>query len=1268
MSIPLAGHSPQYILLSLMALPHFTDKGDAAARRLLLARLAPSTSEARVEVRKALSVLLPCVAPVVKQVTITSRHGDEHHPSSAVVGSRRFRVSALVAVAIAALRRASGHLLPAKEACSGAASPVAQSSSVVRVDPTAYTVAVSELVVVCVGAVTAASGERLAVPLLVSGATPIIAAANDTIDAFGNQRLVVRPLPTRLLRSVSGLVGPRFLGSHAMTMTVPPQPLSDVPVDSPLLVSVRIVVPPTFPAVPRRMLILRGVASGAAAGRLASADSDDGLAPATDLIHVEARDFSLQGWGVRSSSADRDRYDALVAFLHELGGGISEGDGDVDDLSGDQALRAEESALRPASVTECVELVRLFTAARAEGPAPLPPLDVAAKRRRSSVYAAALKEGRPLSEGVGHSVKAFAVQTLRVCWYPLLILKQVRRRRRLRLSQFATSIPRLTGAVLQRSVPTSLQGLPGPMFEALAQTATLRCFETGEVIAYAGEPSPGLCLVAHGAVDINSEAGLYHGSSKRLGFLTSSSGPRRPAAAALDESSTGTFTESAASPLLLGSSLNFSNPRFAGSSAFQQASVRNPGGCLVPGSSFGMLEAISGTPICVTLVAGAAAIASTAVVGSGSGGGLVASSPPHAAAFGTFVGNVTAPPPPAHAVQMLDAATCVQLATSSKSRTAPPVTVTGPGINGYVAIWVISRDALLKLVFGQQKATGHEASSEAPPRNAATAVNSTQPAMKSAPEFAASPTAVSNFLSMLREDLCHAAFADRTRVLPYLYRLPLPSLYPTSHAAPSPLRSHQQQYPWAARIKLLFRNCRFTSMSKCSLGTLERLVSAMQPRSVPRGSTVVARGRPATEVWFLLGGRVGVFRAIPPHSLSTLVAAASPLPRFCDVTVLQNGGSLPLLSPPAGGKSCPPALGGVHHVETFRAPCELLMESAVYGGPVLHDWIALTDLDAYVIPASQFSATLAGKSDVVSSDQHDASRNGEGGMTLITGSTMERTSTNVTTMSSMSPQDPSSPPAGSTNSDWAVASAEWSRSRAERLRHVVSRCRAQVAGILFIDDLLRRDRGGTATTELLALFQARMLQPGELLTCRSDFCDRLVIPIEGVLRFTHHNDKDDAVVREVAERAREQHRNLDGGTLLSAAAIPDDPCVVPLNECLGFSCLVSHRWTRSVVAATVCRVIELERADYEAFLRRRGWLALVAARTRLLLFPNALSVGVVPKPGTLASLVRAMLNRSGGIQQRGGGGPPGGHAGPVGGMSLGPLMFAGSGSGTVAPH
>ena len=289
-------------------------------------------------------------------------------------------------------------------------------------------------------------------------------------------------------------------------------------------------------------------------------------------------------------------------------------------------------------------------------------------------------------------------------------------------------------------------------------------------------------------------------------------------------------------------------------------------------------------------------------------------------------------------------------------------------------------------------------------------------------------------------------------------------------------------------------------------------------------------------------------------------------------------------------------------------------------------------------------------------------------MTLITGSTMERTSTNVTTMSSMSPQDPSSPPAGSTNSDWAVASAEWSRSRAERLRHVVSRCRAQVAGILFIDDLLRRDRGGTATTELLALFQARMLQPGELLTCRSDFCDRLVIPIEGVLRFTHHNDKDDAVVREVAERAREQHRNLDGGTLLSAAAIPDDPCVVPLNECLGFSCLVSHRWTRSVVAATVCRVIELERADYEAFLRRRGWLALVAARTRLLLFPNALSVGVVPKPGTLASLVRAMLNRSGGIQQRGGGGPPGGHDGPVGGMSLPPLMFPVSGSGTVAPH
>lgn len=107
-------------------------------------------------------------------------------------------------------------------------------------------------------------------------------------------------------------------------------------------------------------------------------------------------------------------------------------------------------------------------------------------------------------------------------------------------------------------------------------------------------------------------------------------------------------------------------------------------------------------------------------------------------------------------------------------------------------------------------------------------------------------------------------------------------------------------------------------------------------------------------------------------------------------------------------------------------------------------------------------------------------------------------------------------------------------------------------------------------TALQYRFTPRVLNAGEFIVSSTEACDRLIIITRGT-----------AVVR-------------DGRA---------NPFVVEKGECIGYTCLLCHRWLHSVVAVEPVDLWELRREDYAECLQKFGILENVAACITRLLQP-----------------------------------------------------------------
>eukprot|EP00662_Eupelagonemidae_sp_cell21_P026746 gene26746-66004_t len=61
------------------------------------------------------------------------------------------------------------------------------------------------------------------------------------------------------------------------------------------------------------------------------------------------------------------------------------------------------------------------------------------------------------------------------------------------------------------------------------------------------------------------------------------------------------------------------------------------------------------------------------------------------------------------------------------------------------------------------------------------------------------------------------------------------------------------------------------------------------------------------------------------------------------------------------------------------------------------------------------------------------------------------------------------------------------------------------------------------------------------------------------------------------------------------------------GECMGFTCVVPHRWARMAVSQEIVECLELPRSEYEKFLHQIGAYARVWRWSRHLMFPHAYS-------------------------------------------------------------
>eukprot|EP00759_Apiculatamorpha_spiralis_P019035 PhF_6_TR25276/c0_g1_i1/m.34839 len=126
----------------------------------------------------------------------------------------------------------------------------------------------------------------------------------------------------------------------------------------------------------------------------------------------------------------------------------------------------------------------------------------------------------------------------------------------------------------------------------------------------------------------------------------------------------------------------------------------------------------------------------------------------------------------------------------------------------------------------------------------------------------------------------------------------------------------------------------------------------------------------------------------------------------------------------------------------------------------------------------------------------------------------------------------------------------------------------------------------TITKELLSLFTPYVYKPLHLLCATSLFCDRMIILLKGRVR----------VGKDMA---------------------------LSTGECIGFTCVVPHRWAQTALTLDIVEVLELKRDAYKEFLVKHGLLSEIVHNVKMLLFPRAF-----PKQQVLALHSTIQQNRS----------------------------------------
>eukprot|EP00760_Papus_ankaliazontas_P023348 PhM_4_TR2045/c3_g2_i1/m.95506 len=106
-----------------------------------------------------------------------------------------------------------------------------------------------------------------------------------------------------------------------------------------------------------------------------------------------------------------------------------------------------------------------------------------------------------------------------------------------------------------------------------------------------------------------------------------------------------------------------------------------------------------------------------------------------------------------------------------------------------------------------------------------------------------------------------------------------------------------------------------------------------------------------------------------------------------------------------------------------------------------------------------------------------------------------------------------------------------------------------------------------AFKELVSRFEAKVYKPRDVICSTAHFADRLIVLTKGSIRV---GDGDWA-----------------------------------FGECVGYTCLVPHRWAATALTVDIVEVLELPLAEYERFLKHHGVYERMLELVKALLFPRA---------------------------------------------------------------
>jgi len=108
-----------------------------------------------------------------------------------------------------------------------------------------------------------------------------------------------------------------------------------------------------------------------------------------------------------------------------------------------------------------------------------------------------------------------------------------------------------------------------------------------------------------------------------------------------------------------------------------------------------------------------------------------------------------------------------------------------------------------------------------------------------------------------------------------------------------------------------------------------------------------------------------------------------------------------------------------------------------------------------------------------------------------------------------------------------------------------------------------------AFKDLASKFQARVYKPRHVICSTAHFADRIIFLTKGSVR------------------------------------IGDSGGEWAFGECIGYTCLVPHRWAQTCITNEIVEVLELPLLEYEAFLRKHSVYDKILQLTYALLFPRA---------------------------------------------------------------